>query len=120
MKTSKYFKESEFNACTPSCSMQDCDQSLLILMDAVREMVRRPLRFSCAYRSREWELRKGRSGSGAHTEGLAVDFRVSSGAERWQIVNAAMRLGVKRIGVAGTFVHLDLSKKLPQNVIWTY
>lgn len=100
--------------------MQDVDQRLLVLMDAVRAMVGRPLTFSCAYRSKEWELKKGRSGSGAHTEGLAVDFRVSNGAERWQIVSAAMKLGVKRIGVANTFVHLDLSKRLPQNVIWTY
>lgn len=120
MKTSKYFKPEEFERCNPSCSIEDMDQDFLDLLDALREKAGIPLVLNCAYRSKEHDKAKGRSGNSAHTEGLAVDIRCASGPNRMKILQAAIALQIRRIGIDGNFIHVDASKTLPQDTIWTY
>jgi hypothetical protein len=56
----------------------------------------------------------------AHTKGVAVDVKCHSSRGRFAIINAALSAGFTRIGVAKTFVHLDVDLSLPQQVMWTY
>lgn len=120
MVTSKYFKESEFRACVPSCSLQDMDAGFMQTLDALRAQAGIPLVLNCAYRSRAWDISKGRSGNSAHTRGKAADIRCNAGATRMKIVKAALSLGIKRIGIGKNFVHVDTDSSLPQNVIFHY
>ena len=117
---SKYFSPKEFKACVPSCTIKDMDAAFLALLDEVRETAGIPLVLNCAYRSKAWELKQGRSGNSAHTRGKAVDIRCNTSANRYKIIRAALLLGVPRIGVGKTFVHMDNDKTLPQGVIWDY
>ena len=73
MITSKYFKEEEFNRCSPECSLQDMKQTTLSKLDTAREIAGIPFVLTSAYRSPEWDKNKGRSGTGAHTLGQAVE-----------------------------------------------
>lgn len=116
----KYFKEIEFKNCTPSCSMKDMNEEFLGLLDEVREKADIPLVINCAYRSKEWDLKKGRSGNSAHTKGKAVDIRCTQSANYYKIIKAALEVGIKRIGIGNGFVHLDNDESLPQGVIWNY
>ena len=119
--SAKYFKDSEFKRCTPSCSINDVSQALLDKLDKVRERAGIPLVLSCAYRSKDWELAHERTGKGAHTLGKAVDIRCYSDSNRFKIVCAAIECGIKRIGIYPTFIHLDIATKedgLTENVIW--
>lgn len=120
MITAKYFSEAEFKRCTPSCTLQDMDQTFMQTLDALRAQAGIPLVLNSAYRSKAWEAKQKRSGNSAHTRGKAVDIRCNSSQNRMKIVAAALALGIKRIGVGGTFVHVDTDTSLPQNVIWTY
>jgi len=120
MIKAKYFKEAEFQRCSPSCSLQDMDQELMDKIDELREKAGIPLVLNSAYRSKTWDLDKGRTGDSAHTRGLAVDIRCSSSANRLKIVQVAIKVGFCRIGVANSFIHVDIDKSLPQNVLWTY
>lgn len=120
MKTSKYFKPEEFERCNPSCSIENMDQDFLDLLDDLREKAGIPLVLNCAYRSKEYDKSKGRSGNSAHTQGLAVDIRCASGPNRMKILRAAIALHIRRIGVDGSFIHVDASKTLPQDTVWTY
>lgn len=117
---SKYFSPAEFRRCTPSCTISDMDPAFLGLLDQVRERAGIPLVLSCAFRSREYDLSKGRSGNSAHTRGKAVDIVANQSATRYRIVRAAMQLGINRIGIGKNFVHLDDDRSLPQGVIWHY
>lgn len=117
---SKYFNESEFGRCVPPCSEKDMNRNLMTRLDLLREKCGMPLIINCAYRSREWDLKKGRSGNSAHTRGLAVDIRCLSSATRYTIVKNAIELGFVRIGIGKTFVHLDIDKSLSQDVIFDY
>lgn len=116
----KYFTETEFNYCTPSCSIKDMNSHFINLLDNIRERAGIPFILTCAYRSREWDLKKGRSGNSAHTKGLAVDIKYNSSADAFKIIESAMYFGIKRIGIGRTFIHLDMDDSLPQNVIWNY
>lgn len=120
MVTSKYFSEAEFNRCSPSCSLQDMRQELMDVVDEVRRRAGIPLIASCAYRSKEWDVARGRSGNSAHTKGLGIDIVANSSATRMKIVSAALSAGVRRIGIGKGFVHLDIDESLPQNVMWHY
>lgn len=118
--TSKYFREDEFRRCTPPCSLQDMDQEFITLLDALRAEAGIPLTLNCAYRSPEYERSKGRSESGDHPQGRGVDIRCITSDHRYLILRAAFKLGVTRIGIAGSFVHIGSGRDLPQRVVWGY
>ena len=120
MVTSKYFSEREFNRCSPSCSLQDMKQEAMDKFDRVREIAGIPLVINCAYRSAEWDKKKGRSGNSAHTKGVALDIRCNSSANRMKIVSAMVEAGCRRIGIGNGFIHADFATDLPQDVMFTY
>lgn len=120
MYKSIYFNEQEFEACTPSCKYEQINEGSLSRLDLCRGLAKTPFVLSSAYRSREYEISKGRSGNGAHVEGRAFDIRCRDSVCRFRIVAAALEVGFTRIGIGKTFIHLDDSPNLIQNVIWLY
>lgn len=117
---SRYFQESEFKRCTPSCRMEQMDPAFLTLLDRVREAAGIPLVLNSAYRSPAYEKKKGRTGTSSHCEGKAVDIRCNASTNRYKILKAAMECGIRRIGVGKTYIHLDSSETHAQDVIWHY
>ena len=120
MITSKYFKEEEFNRCSPSCSLQDMKQATISKLDTAREIAGIPFVLTSAFRSAEHDRYKGRSGTGAHTLGRAVDIKCNVSRDRFLVVNALLKAGFKRVGIAKTFVHADDSEFHDQGVLWLY
>lgn len=120
MVKSKYFQEGEFKNCSPSSSLQDMKQTTMSKLDTAREIAGIPFVLTSAYRSPEWDKSKGRSGTGAHTLGRAVDIRCNADKNRFKIVEALIKAGFKRIGIADSFVHADNSDTHSQEVIWLY
>lgn len=116
----RYFSDKEFKNCSPICSINDMDKEFMDKLDILREKAGIPLVITSAYRSKEWDLSKGRSGNGAHTKGVAVDIRCNNSHNRFLILKAALEIGFKRIGIANTFIHVDDDSSLPQEVIWGY
>ena len=120
MITAKYFKESEFDRCTPTCSLQDMNQTTMDKLDAAREMAGIPIVLNSAYRSVDYEKSKNRMGTSAHTLGRAVDIRCNSDENRFKLIVALYRAGFTRIGVSKTYIHADDSPRHKQNVLWHY
>lgn len=116
----RYFQESEFQKCAPSCSSSDCREESLKRLDEARCLAGVPFRLTSAYRSPSWEKNKHRSGSGAHTKGCAFDIACSDSVSRYRIVDGAMRAGFTRIGISSSFIHLDDYEKFVKPVIWLY
>ena len=120
MRKSKYFSEREFELCTPACSMKDMQQSTLSKFDTAREIAGIPFVINSAYRSVEWEKMKGRSGTGAHTLGRAMDIRCHSDRNRFKVIDALIQAGFTRIGIAKTYIHADDSENHTGEVAWMY
>ena len=81
----------------------------------------RELTVTSGYRSPEHPIEAKKSKPGEHTEGLAVDVVAVGGTPVFEIVEAAIDLGCKRIGISrkSNFIHLGLSKDRVTS-IWTY
>lgn len=120
MIKSKYFAESEFRRCSPRCSLQDMNQETMQRFDHAREIAGIPFVINSAYRSSQWDRARGRSGTGSHTKGRALDIRCHSDQNRFIIIAALLKAGFTRIGVAKTFIHADDSKRHTQKVTWVY
>lgn len=88
-------------------------------LDTARAYAGRPFIINSAYRTPEYELKHGRTGSSTHCLGRAVDIRCSDSVSRLIIVKSLLRAGFRRIGIAKTFIHVDddISR---EKCIWLY
>lgn len=117
----QYFVDAEFRKCTPPCSIDDMQQAFLDKLDELRFNAGIPLVLNSAYRSVEYDKKKGRSGKSAHCSGLAVDIRCTTGINRLKIISAARRVGINRMGINRNYIHVDMGERvgLPCSV-WVY
>ena len=106
---SKYFSEIEDNMCT----------DFLAKLDEARAYAGIPFIINSAYRSPTHPLSINNPSS-SHIKGLAVDISVKDSRQRFLVLDALLVVGFSRIGIADTFIHVDLDYDKSQNVIWTY
>ena len=106
---SKYFNKIENNM----------NKDFLFVLDEAREFAGIPFIINSAYRSPDHPL-SIKNPSSSHIKGLAVDIKATDSVTRFKIVKALIEVGFTRIGIADTFIHVDLDLDKTQNVIWTY
>lgn len=116
----KYFKESEFEKLTPSCTIFQMDEHLLVLLDQLRESVGLPFVITSAYRSPDWDLAKGRTGKGPHTKGMAVDIASPSSYFMRLVLQHALKMPFAGIGIGKSFIHLDVMYRPLSPLVWGY
>ena len=114
----KYFNESEF-ACKETGN-NEIKSELIHMLDELRERCGFPFVITSGYRdpSHSAEKNKKFPRNGTHVRGIAADIAVSNGEQRYKIVKEAHEMGFGGIGVAKTFVHVDMRTNTP--VMWTY
>jgi hypothetical protein len=52
--------------------------------------------------------------------GLAVDIKCNNSTDRFHLIYLLQETGFQRIGVAGSFIHVDIDFDKSQEVMWTY
>lgn len=116
----KYFSQSDFDNCDPSCSIDDVNKELLKKLDIARLIAKVPFVINSAYRSMEHEKAQGRTGTSSHTKGLAVDIKSTDSLTRFKIISSLLSVGLNRIGIGKNFIHVDMDTNKSSNVIWHY
>ena len=112
----KYFKLSEFDCqCTGNNEMKE---AFIHKLDELREACGFSFNITSGYRDPSHPIEARKSKAGTHAQGIAADIAVANGAERYKIVSEAMRLGFTGVGVAKTFIHVDIRETTP--VVWQY
>jgi zinc D-Ala-D-Ala carboxypeptidase len=114
----KNFSTSEFEC--PCCKVAFLSPEFIALLQRVRELAGVPMSISSGYRCEPHNAAVGGVDSSAHCDGTAADIRCLSGTAKFAIIAAAIDVGFSRIGVSGTFVHLDMAENKPRYVLWTY
>jgi len=117
----KYFKIEDFNC--QATGNNEMVEEFIYRLDELREACGFPFYITSGYRDplgHPIEARKTRLNRqpGTHAQGIAADIRVSGGAQRRLVVEKAVELGFNGIGVAKTFVHVDIRQTAP--VLWCY
>ena len=91
----------------------------LAKLDEAREFAGIPFIINSAYRS-PTHPESIKNPTSSHIKGLAVDIKAKDSITRFKVLDALIAVGFNRIGIAGTFIHVDLDLDKSQNVIWTY
>jgi len=115
----KYFKYEEFDSPDIQGSGQMMCDTIIEMLDQVREEYGKPIRISSGYRTEEANLKAGGVKNSSHLKGLAVDIKVKNSRERYKLLFILMKY-FHRIGVAKSFIHVDIDEDKPQGVIWVY
>ena len=97
--------------------------AFLDLMDQIRDAVGEPLTVTSGYRCPTHNASVSSTGAtGPHTTGRAIDIKADSRL-RFLLIQAVLKQGITRIGVAKTFIHLDDLDELdgfPSPRVWSY
>lgn len=114
----RYFKPSEFEKCDPPCKIDDMDEAFLLKLDDARSICSYKFVLNSAYRSKEYEISKGRhfDGNGSHSKGVAVDISCLSSQCRLKMLLALLAVGFRRIGIYPTFLHVDSDISKPASI----
>lgn len=116
----KYFNYEEFDSPDIQGSGQMMSKKLLEMMDQVREIYGKPINITSGYRTEAHNRSVGGVPSSSHLKGLAVDIACIASSDRYKLINALIKIGFNRIGVAKSFIHADIDPDKSPNVIWTY
>ena len=104
----KYFSLSEFDSPDEVGSGAKMSRGFLLTLDKIRADYGKPLRVNSGYRSvKHNALVGGRVGS-SHLKGLAIDFHCNNSADRTLLLAAIYKAGIVRVGIAKTFIHIDI------------
>jgi len=108
-------------AANSDVNLTDLEPKMKDFLVKLEGTIGRELVITSGYRSPDHPVEARKSKPGEHAEGLAVDVVAVGGTPVFEIVEAAIDLGCKRIGInrKSNFIHLGLS---PNRVtsIWTY
>jgi len=88
-------------------------------LDVAREVAGIPFIITSGYRCGVHNKSVGGVNNSPHTKGLAADIAVTSGFNRFRIVQGLIVAGFRRIGIGHTFIHCDIALDRPNN-LWLY
>lgn len=107
-RVSQYFIAREFDC---RCERKECrftliSPDLLELLDAIRHTLDRPVIINSGYRCEPHNRESGGSKGSTHMVGRGADIR-SPGVSGQSLLAIAEQVGVRSIGVAKKWIHVD-------------
>ena len=122
----------EFNC--PCCCKNEINESFLASLTDAREYCRIPMLINSGYRCEKHNKKVGgKVGDKAkgiqastHTVGAAADIHCTESRQRALILCGLLEAGFSRIGIAKTFIHVDMADRLEgddkkvEAVFWLY
>lgn len=112
----KHFQLAEFDC--KETQENKMTARFLTAIDELREICDFPFTINSGYRSPLHSKESVKERPGMHSYGIACDVRVADGVQRLSVVKNALAMGFTGIGVAKTFIHVDLRETQP--VMWVY
>lgn len=119
-KKIRHFKIPEFDSPDSPDSGLRMNFSFLEVLDSIRHEADFAFKINSGFRTPAQNALAGGKAGSAHLDGLAADISITESSQRFTIVKLALKHGITRIGIAHTFIHLDMDFKLPQAVVWVY
>ena len=118
-KMKNYFKPKELR-CKCGCGLNNFSPILLGHINEIRFYLGFPLVVKSACRCPSHNQKEGGKHSSDHLTGEGVDVKAIGSQTRFMIIYKAILLGINRIGIAKTFIHLGINQTNPSSVMWIY
>ena len=102
-------------------NLKDLKPEFVQVLEALEKELGYEIIITSGYRGADHPIEaKKPNGPGVHSLGLAADIASIGGTPTFDLVAAAIKVGVKRIGISrkSNFVHIDIADKVTS--IWTY
>ena len=112
----RYFKLSDFNC--QETGNNEMSEEFLEKLDDLRHVCGFPFIITSGYRDPTHSIEARKAKAGTHARGIASDIRINNGNEAYDIIKNAQSMGFNGIGVAKSFIHVDIRKGMP--VVWSY
>jgi hypothetical protein len=121
LSTWKYFKPTEFTNAQKTHTISELKPEFVDLLDKMRGECGFVWKITSGYRTvSENALIENSASNSAHTTREAVDVYCIDDTKRDKILEVLEKNSIRRKGIAKTFIHIDISKTLPQDVTWLY
>tara|TARA_R100001369_G_scaffold87972_1_gene123915 strand:+ start:591 stop:932 length:342 start_codon:yes stop_codon:yes gene_type:complete len=112
----RYFRLSDFNC--QETGNNEMSEEFLEKLDDLRHLCGFPFIITSGYRDPSHSIEARKAKAGTHARGIASDIRINNGNEAYDIIKNAQSMGFTGIGLAKSFVHVDIRQGMP--VIWSY
>ena len=113
----KHFTREEFDCQVTGTN--NMEMEFLEKLDELRAYCGFPFVITSGYRHPTMHpIENKKEVPGTHAQGIAADIKITNAADRFSLVNNAVKLGFTGIGVASDFIHVDTRGTTP--VIWIY
>lgn len=119
-----YFSNKELS-CKCGCGTNNVDKKFLDKLIVARELADIPFKLTSVCRCPTHNREEGGKPESSHiaTDTIAskaADISTPDSASRCRILQALITVGFNRIGIAKTFIHVDLDTSKPSEVVWVY
>lgn len=119
----RFFTQKEINAVSfgTDDGYTRMDKTFMHMMDALRDLSGSPIKLTCAFRTKEHDISKGRSGNSDHCKGKGVDIYVKDDAEMLRMASLATIVGFNSFGYNKSKKFLHIGKRGGRNITtWNY
>lgn len=122
MSSLQYFTHAEFNCNCGECGVTGklMDRDFLRTLDEARDIAGVAFKITSGARCAAHNAKVGGSPNSSHLRFVAADIAATTSRQRFLILDALLRAGFKRIGIAETFIHVDGDKEKPDRLTWLY
>jgi len=115
----QYFDNDEFE-CGCGCGFDAIDWTLVNLLNTARRHLKRPIIIKSGCRCSEHNKKEGGKPNSSHLSALAADIKAKNSRYRFLLLEELFKLGFNRIGIAKTFIHVDIDPTKPKEVAFLY
>ncbi len=118
-KLTDNFYEDEFE-CKCGCGLKDINLLHVDRLQIARSIYGRKIVVTSGCRCETWNKKQGGSDNSSHKTGLATDLLCKRSRQRHFLIRALYKAGFKRVGVSGSFIHVDSDLGKQQNTTFLY
>ncbi len=115
-----YFSSHEFDSPDLPGSGNLISDNLVEMLNDAREIFGKPIVINSGYRTKDHNEEVGGKEDSSHLKGLAADISCVNSMDRFKLYDILRSVGFQRIGVAKTFIHVDIDFDKDQDVFWVY
>ena len=117
----KYFDpDNTYCACGCGQGPEEMKPRTMLMLDLARKQAGIPFVLTSAFRCPQHNEDVGGAENSAHKKGYGVDIECKDSRSRFVIIDALLRVGFTRIGIAETFIHADNDPDNTPQVAWVY